>query len=278
MTNPSRTARRASLIASFSLVFAACSGAAIPSTAPSAVPATSAPAAPSGAAAAPAVTVTGVVPGATVTDNSVTISVTAVGYTLSCADAGKANADGIGHYHVALDHALVNMYCTPSATISMQNVAPGPHTITVLPTKNDHEEVKEGAASIDFTYAPTSPLATISGASAGTPTIAFVSPAPGSTVSGDFTVTVKATGITLSDSLFGKTNVPGYGHWHLNVDSTTGPMMGMATMMGMSGTDTFQGSTKGIAPGKHTFFAILVDDQHAPLMPEVVAQVDLVVK
>ncbi len=274
MTNPSRTARRASLIASFSLVFAACSGAAIPS----AVPATSARAVPSGAAAALAVTVTGLSPGATVTDNALTISVAAVGYALSCADAGKANADGVGHYHVELDHALVNMYCTPTAAISMQNVAPGPHAITVLPTKNDHEEIKEGAASVDFTYAPTNPLPTISAAAAaGTPTIAFVSPAPGLTVSGDFTVTVKTTGITLSEALFGKTNVPGYGHWHLNVDSTTGPMMGMATMLGMSGTDTFQGSTKGIAPGKHTFFAILVDDQHAPLMPEVVAQVDLVV-
>lgn len=51
-------------------------------------------------------------------------------------------------------------------------------------------------------------------------------------------------GITLSNSLFGKTNVPGYGHWHLNVDSTTGPMMGTAMMMGMSGTDTFQAEYK----------------------------------
>ena len=286
MTTPSRAARRAGLIASFPLVFAACAGAATPTTAPSTAPttapttapATSAPSAALGAAAAMAVTVAGLAPGAIVTANAVTISVAAAGYTLSCPDAGKANADGIGHYHVALDHALVNMYCTPTATISMQNVAPGPHTLTVLPAKNDHEEVKEGAVSVDFTYAPTSPLPTISGASAGTPTIAFVSPAPGSTVSGDFTVTVKTSGITLANALFGKTNVPGYGHWHLNVDSTSGPMMGMATMMGMSGTDTFQGSTKGIAPGMHSFFAILVDNQHAPLMPEVVAQVDLVVK
>ena len=54
--------------------------------------------------------------------------------------------------------------------------------------------------------------------------------------------------------------------------------MGMATMLGMSGTDTFQASTKGLSPGKHTFFALLVDDQHAPLNPPVVAPIDLVVQ
>ncbi len=266
-----RSAKRAGLIASFPLLFAACAGAATPSIAPST--------APSEVAAAMAVSISGLNSGTTVTDNAATVSVAATGYALSCEDAGKANADVVGHYHVALDHALVDMYCSPTATISMQNVTPGPHSITVLPAKNDHEEVKEGAASVDFTYAPTSPLPTISAAATnGTPTITIVSPEPGSTVSGDFTVEVKTTNLTLSAALFGKANVPGYGHWHLNVDSTSGPMMGMMTMMGMSGTNTFRASTKGIAPGKHTFFAILVDNQHAPLMPEVVAQVDLIVK
>ena len=54
--------------------------------------------------------------------------------------------------------------------------------------------------------------------------------------------------------------------------------MGMATMLGMSGTDSFLASTLGLSPGKHTFFVILVDDQHAPLNPPIEAQVDLVVQ
>jgi hypothetical protein len=54
--------------------------------------------------------------------------------------------------------------------------------------------------------------------------------------------------------------------------------MGMATMLGMSGTDMFQASTKGLSPGPHTFFALLVDNQHAPLNPPIVAQIQLVVQ
>ncbi len=226
-----------------------------------------------------AVEVGGLQNGSTVTDNSVTLQVTAKGYQLSCAEAGKPNKDGVGHYHVELDHALVNMYCTPTPAISMQNVAAGKHTLTVLPAKNDHDEIKDAAVALDLTYQPANPLPEIKAeASPGTPSINIVSPAAGSTVSGDFTVEVQVSNFEVSEPLFGKANIAGYGHWHLNVDSTTQGMMGMATMLGMSGGDTFQASTEGLSPGKHTFFAMLVDDQHAPLNPPVVAQVDLVVQ
>lgn len=225
------------------------------------------------------VALSGLEPGASVTDNQVTVDVAPSGYAFSCADAGKPNLEGVGHYHVILDGALVNMFCTPSAIISLQNVAPGTHTLMAVPAMDDHEEIAAGAASVDFAYAPTNPLPEITAAATTTaPTISIVSPAPGTEVSGDFSVQVAVTDFTLSDALFGKADVPGYGHWHLNVDSTSGPMMGMMTMLGMSGSDTFQASTKGLAPGPHTFFAIVVDNQHAPLMPEVVAQVELIVK
>ena len=225
------------------------------------------------------VAVSGVASAATVTDNGVTLNVAPTGYTFSCADAGKPNEPTIGHYHVELDHALVNMYCTPSATISMQNVDPGKHTLTVIPATNSHDELMDTGVSVDFTYQPAAALPGITAAAnPGTPSIAIVSPASGSTVSGDFTVKVQISSFTVSEALFGKANLAGYGHWHLNVDSTTAGMMGMATMLGMSGGDTFQASTKGLSPGKHTFFALLVDDQHAPLNPPVVTQVELVVQ
>jgi hypothetical protein len=233
----------------------------------------------SAAGSAMALEVGGLQVGATVTDNVVTLQVTPKGYQVSCAEAGKPNKDGAGHYHVELDHALVNMYCTPTAAISMQNVTPGKHTLTVLPAKNDHNEIKDAAVALDFTYQPSNPLPEITAAAnPGTSAITIASPASGSTVSGDFTVKVQISNFTVSGALFGKANLAGYGHWHLNVDSTTQGMMGMATMLGMSGGDTFQASTQGLSPGKHTFFAILVDNQHAPLNPPVVAQVDLVVQ
>ena len=223
--------------------------------------------------------VSGVAPGTTVTDNAVTLNVAPDGFTLSCAEAGKPNQSTTGHYHVELDHALVNMYCSPSAAISLQNVDPGKHSLIVLPATNTHDELTNAEVSVDFTYQPTNPLPPIAAvANPGTPTIKIVSPAAGSTVSGDFTVKVEVSNFNLSEALLGKADLAGYGHWHLNVDSTTQGMMGMATMLGMSGTDTFQASTEGLSPGKHTFFALLVDNQHAPLNPPVVAPVDLIVK
>jgi hypothetical protein len=217
--------------------------------------------------------------GASVTANEVSLNVAPSGYALSCAQAGKPNNPGVGHYHVELDHALVNMFCSPTATISLQNVAPGAHTLTVLPATNAHDELTDAAVPVSFTYAPTNPLPAITAvANPATPAIRIVSPAPGATVSGTFTVQVAVSNFNLSEALLGKNNLAGYGHWHLNVDSTSEGMMGMATMLGMSGADTFQASTDGLSPGKHTFYAILVDDQHAPLNPPVEATVDLVVQ
>jgi hypothetical protein len=225
------------------------------------------------------VAASGVASGATVTENSVTLNVTPAGYTFSCADAGKPNEPTVGHYHVELDHALVNMFCTPSTSISMQNVDPGKHTLTVIPATNSHDELIDAAVSMDFTYQPSTSLPPIAAsANPGTPSIQILSPKPGSTVSGDFVVKVAITNFTVSNALFGKPNLTGYGHWHLNVDSTTAGMMGMATMLGMSGTDMLQASTKGLSPGPHTFFALLVDNQHAPLNPPIVAQIQLVVQ
>ena len=45
--------------------------------------------------------------------------------------AGKDNKPGIAHYHVLLDKSLINMFCKPTATISMQNVKPGMHELAV---------------------------------------------------------------------------------------------------------------------------------------------------
>jgi hypothetical protein len=216
--------------------------------------------------------------GATVTGNSLDVQVAFSGFRLSCAQAGKPVVAGVGHYHIELDHALVNMYCTEKATISMQNVTPGRHTLTVLPAMNNHMEVEEGKQSIAVNYQPAQALATITASTLTGPSIKILSPRAGDKVSGTFTITVAISHFNPSCDLYGKANLAGYGHWHLNVDSMSGPMMGMGTMLGMACAGTFQASTEGLAPGSHTFFALLVDDQHAPLMPDVFDKVDLVVQ
>src|SRR5215472_13541286 len=53
-----------------------------------------------------------------VTGNSVTVHVQVTGYKDTCAMAGRPLMGGMeatatGHYHVLLDGALINMFCTP---------------------------------------------------------------------------------------------------------------------------------------------------------------------
>jgi hypothetical protein len=213
-----------------------------------------------------------------VTANQVTLKVATSGYTDTCDLAGKPvlNATS-GHYHVLVDKVLVNMYCTPTATVSMQNLKPGRHTLTVVPALNDHAEVEHNARSITINYQPTHPLAPLTDTTfAGAPSIKILSPQPGTTVSGPFDVTVQLSNFDASCALYGKPGVAGYGHWHLNIDSSTGPMMGMGTMLGMSCQRVFHATTTGLKPGEtHTLIALLVDNAHAPLHPAVESKVEV---
>ncbi len=205
--------------------------------------------------------------GFVLTGNTLDLKVDVSGYKDSCAYAGTQDREGIGHYHVQLDGSLINMFCTPKAKVSMQNVSPGQHTIEVVPAQDDHTEIMDNAVEMPFTYKPSSPLPEITAAAnGGQPSIQILEPADGATLSGTFTVKVAFTDFTSSCDLLGKPDVAGYGHWHVNIDSMSGPMMGMGTMLGMACTDTFTGSTIGMQPGStHTLFALLVDNGHAPI-------------
>src|SRR5215468_7577428 len=65
------------------------------------------------------VTITSPMTGMKVTGNSVTVHVQVTGYKDTCAMAGRPLMGGMeatatGHYHVLLDGALINMFCTPA--------------------------------------------------------------------------------------------------------------------------------------------------------------------
>ncbi len=213
--------------------------------------------------------------GSKVTANAVTLHVDTSGFEDSCALAGKPLQAGTGHYHVLIDGSLVNMFCTPTATVSMQNVTPGMHELAVVPALNDHAEVMENETSIKIDFQPANPPPEITDATiAGKPSIKILSPKNGATVSGPFDVRVRITNFHPSCDLLGKPAVSGYGHWHLNLDSMSGPMMGMGTMLGMSCKTMFHASTEGLKAGQtHTLIALLTDDGHAPLQPPVASEV-----
>jgi hypothetical protein len=203
-------------------------------------------------------------PGTVVKSNDVPFNLGISNFKVDCRFAGTPNKMGVGHYHVELDGALINMFCSHRSQVSLQNVKPGQHTLTFLAAEDDHTDDMKSAKKVSFTYQPSKPLPAITGEQKGTPSIQILSPKPDATVHGGFNLTVKPKNFEFSCDLYGKPDVAGYGHWHINVDSTSKGMMGMGTMLGMSCKHTFHVSLAGIKPGPHTFFAILEDNQHAP--------------
>lgn len=204
-------------------------------------------------------------PQSTVRRTAVSTDVSITDFRLNCALAGTANRKGVGHYHIELDHSLINMFCAKGTSISMLNVAPGKHTLIFLPAANDHAEDKKAEKTVSFVYKPARALPRAKPLSfPGKPSIRIVSPKDGATVHGGFDFTVAVSNFRLSCALYGKAPVKGYGHWHANVDTTKLGMMGMGTMLGMSCAKTFHVSLAGIKPGKHRFIAILENNIHAP--------------
>jgi len=203
--------------------------------------------------------------GEVVTTPTLALNVVAVGYKLDAAFAGTPNLPHIGHYHEILDGRLVDM--TPlhnpnSDTISMVDVAPGPHILTIVPANNDHSMIMSAAVNIPFTYAgpflpPPAPVVF-----PNPPTVAITSPTNGATVAGSsFFMTVSLNNFGLCGDCFGKDNITGVGHWHIFLDQPI-----MSHMLTMAGDVTQEVSLKAIPPGWHTFYAILVSDQHMPFM------------
>src|SRR5260370_39064226 len=126
--------RMFALLASLALLMAACASNTSPSTTGAAV--TPHPTQSSMMMNLPAyakdykVSITSPTSGTKVTANTVTVTVATTGYTPTCALAGNADQAGTGHYHILLDKSLVNMYCAPTTTISLQNMSAGIHTLT----------------------------------------------------------------------------------------------------------------------------------------------------
>jgi len=209
----------------------------------------------------------------------VNVQVLTTGFVQRCDLMGKGAQEGQGHYDIYLDSTLINFFCSPTAQVSMQNVNPGKHTITAVPAQNDNREVRQNAVAISFQYEPTSPMPQIPAANFGSaPTIRILSPVPDSTVNGVMDVVVGVTGINLDGPLMGKSNVLGYGHWYLTLDGMSQPdSSGIpGNLLGFSSTRTFQFSTAGLVKGSlHTIYVVLANDDHTPVSPSAIDQVQL---
>jgi hypothetical protein len=247
---------------------------------------------------APAIEVVSPQPGETVTSDDIAVQVEVSDFTLDCAKAGRPNEDGVGHIHVMIDGMsmaqLANFYCEEGFTVPGDGLTPGEHTLIVDLATNDHLDMMETATEVTFDFQPANPVPLPEAQDLGTPGVELVSPteedaetlaAEGRTVPPIFTIQVNPINFTPSEELEGKQNVPGYGHWHVFVDTPMDgmmamddeevagtpmaegemeemPMMSMGGMILMPGTNSFEVDLTAWGPGEHTIFIEPVQNDH----------------
>ena len=216
-------------------------------------------------------------PNEVVTGPFLNLHVLARGYKLNDHYAGSTALAAIGHYHEILDGKLIDMTPLQGGNfdqISMTGVARGKHVLTLVPARNDHTMVMSKAVMIPFNYAGPYRPEPKGYTGNGKPSIAITSPANGATVSGNsFTMTVRVRNFVLCQGCFGKALVKGEGHWHVFEDA---PMM--PHMRQMAGTNTVTVPLLNYPRGRHTFYAVLVNNQHMPFMPMVMNSITLNVR
>lgn len=199
-----------------------------------------------------------------VTTSVLPLHVFANNYQLDPRYAGTPNLPTIGHYHEILDGRLIDMAPTPDPqhdTISMVGVTRGPHVLTIVPARNDHSMILASAVMVPFTYeGPFLPQPTCISCN-GPATINIVPRATNFVRGNSFTLTVNVQNFLFSNLSFGKELIAGVGHWHVFLDQ---PMM--ANMLTMASADSQQVYLTGVTPGVHTFYAVLVNNQHMPFM------------
>jgi hypothetical protein len=233
--------------------------------------------------------------GAQVTSSNIDVQIKISDFTVDCAKAGMPDEDGVGHIHAMIDGMsmaqLSNFYCSDTFTISGVGLTPGEHTLVVDLATNTHVDMADTAQEVDFDYQPPAAQPLPEANDQGEPSVNLVSPSDGATVPPKFTVEVEAVNFTPTDTLEGKANVPGYGHYHVFVDTEMSmmgmegtpmgemegtpeeqmmegtveagmPMMSMAGMVLMPGTNSFELDLTDWGPGEHTIWIEPVQNDH----------------
>ena len=241
--------------------------------------------------AGPSLTVVSPTAGQQITAENIDVTVKVENFTIDCSKTGRPDEEGVGHIHAMIDGMsmaqLTNFYCGDTFTIPGDGLTPGKHTVVITLATNTHMDLMETAQQVEIDYEPANAVALPEGDFTGQPGVELVSPTEGATVPPTFTVEVKPVNFEPAEALEGKGNVPGYGHYHVFVDTDMSgmgmmqmstpmadmaatpeagmngmAMMSMAGMVAMPGTNTFELDLSAWGPGEHTIWIEPVQNDH----------------
>ena len=234
-------------------------------------------------------------PGAVIATHEVELQLSVTNFELSGAKSGRPDEEGVGHIHVMVDGMsmaqLINFYATDTFSIPLAGLTPGPHTILVTLASNTHVDMMETAQQIEIDYQPTAEVRLPAAQDLGAPGLELVSPMDGAIVPAIFGIEVAPVNFNPTADLEGKTNIPGYGHWHVFVDTDMSAMgmmsmgmaspeaemaspeagmdhmamMSMAGMVSMPGANTFDIDLSAWGPGTHVIWIEPVQNDHTQL-------------
>ncbi len=233
------------------------------------------------AAVAPSLIITSPAEGATITGTSVTIDVNVQNFQL-VANYGGANVAGQGHIHYFMDVKAPTTPGVPAIPTTGQwintintsytwtGVTPGLHNFSAELVNNDHTPlIPPVVMEINVTVG-----------SAAAPSLVITSPTEGATITGtSVTVDVVVQNFQLVAN-YGGTNVAGQGHIHYFMDvkaPTTPGVPAIPTTGQWINTINTSYTWTNVAPGHHNFSAELVNNDHTPLVPPVVYEVNVTV-
>ncbi len=196
----------------------------------------------------------------------------------------QTNVPGEGHIHYFVDVDALTTPGQPAVTAAgtyaaraatsytWHNVGGGPHKFSVELVNNDHTPLTPPVvASVSVTILP----------EIGPASVVITTPKDGSTIpAGDVTVSIQVSNFNVVDKQ-GQANVPREGHIHyfLDVDAPTTPDKPAIPASGVwahfaATTYTFS----NVAAGRHTISVELINNDHTPLTPPVVAKVAITVQ
>jgi plastocyanin len=196
---------------------------------------------------------------------------------------GKANTAGQGHLHYFMDVDAPTMVGQPAitaagtyaatadASYTWNNVGGGHHMFSVELVNNDHTPLNPPVVeSISVLVIP----------EIGPPGMVILSPRDNSAVQGDsVTISAQVSNFDLVDKL-GQDNSAREGHLHyfIDVDAPTGAGQSAVTAAGTYAATAADSYTwQNVSAGKHTFSVELINNDHTPLNPPVVAKVTVTV-
>ncbi len=227
----------------------------------------------------PTVSITSPLDGSSVPGPDVTVSVDVSRFNL-VDKLGQPNVAGEGHLHYFLDVAppttpgeiAVTAPGTYVATTSTSNtwtgLSAGEHMLSVELVNNDHTPLVPAAVATVH----------VNVIGSTSPTLTIVTPTEGAMIAGsNVTISVNVANFNLVDKL-GQANVPGEGHLHyfMDVDPPTAPGVPAITAVGTYAPTTATSYTwTNVSPGVHMFSVELVNNDHTPLVPPVVAFVNV---